>query len=562
MQSTRTLCAATIYILGTASASFSQEMIPVVFPFSYTNSSFHADIMEMTDDEKTAWSDAVIEAEVIEAMSFERNGRVMSHLILQTAGGETRTVELDGGMLENRGSHRTDELYINTGATGTFYLNERGEVWVPAFGAASFVSSERNQTQWMGLARANLTLSTDWSAGNADQFVTITGSGFGNTQGDGYVTFDSGNDYYDANAAIQFNYTEWSDNSITLEVPNAYSNRVRVMTQSGELLESTDSLRIQYNIGSEPGSYYGDTHLNNQLDGGHLFYVNQEIFDFPERLDALERTLDDFVCKTGVNFRLAAESTSLGNDLGDGQNTITFDSSDAPLGMGTAGICWTNWWSCILGDITFYVVGEMDVVLNSAIDWDYSTGPVGEGQAKFAYVLIHELGHAMRLGHVNEWGESMYPTVTNWPSNEWCERDTISANERLGVSLAVERASTFTFDACGISSMVPLEVDCEPVVDIYENHGVSDAHLPLPFPNPFTDQLWIPSLEGGISTTKPTSVRILNSFGQVVERLTIPAAGALWNAEDQPDGIYFIQRMNAQSLLTPAAFSRVVKTTN
>ena len=88
MKSIRTLCAA-IYILGTASASFSQDMIPVVFPSSYTNSSFHADIMEMTDDEKTAWSDAVIEAEVIEALSFERNGRVVSHLILQTAGGDT-----------------------------------------------------------------------------------------------------------------------------------------------------------------------------------------------------------------------------------------------------------------------------------------------------------------------------------------------------------------------------------------------------------------------------------------------------------------------------------------
>ncbi len=72
-------------------------MIPVVFPSSYTNSSFHADIMEMTDGEKLEWSDAVIEAEVVEAMSFERNGRVMSHLILQTAGGETRTMELDGG---------------------------------------------------------------------------------------------------------------------------------------------------------------------------------------------------------------------------------------------------------------------------------------------------------------------------------------------------------------------------------------------------------------------------------------------------------------------------------
>ena len=101
MQSIRTLCAATMCILGTASASFSQEMIPVVFPTSYTNSSFHADIMEMTDDEKSEWSDAVIEAVVVEAMSFERNGRVMSHLTLQTAGGETRTVELDGGILED-----------------------------------------------------------------------------------------------------------------------------------------------------------------------------------------------------------------------------------------------------------------------------------------------------------------------------------------------------------------------------------------------------------------------------------------------------------------------------
>ena len=287
--------------------------------------------------------------------------------------------------------------------------------------------------------------------------------------------------------------------------------------------------------------------------------MNQEIFDVPERLEALERTLDDFVCKTGVNFRLGRRiHFALGNDLGDGQNTITFDSSDAPLGMGTAGICWTNWWSCILGDITFYVVGEMDVVINSAIDWDFSTGPVGEGQAKFAYVLMHELGHAMRLGHVNEWGESMYPTVTNWPSNEWCERDTISTNERLGVSLAVERASTFTFDACGISNMVPLEVDCEPVVDVFEAPAL-ELGLKAPFPNPFIDQVWIPGLE---DRRIPRSVRILNSIGQVVDRLTIPATGALWNAADQPDGIYFIQRMNAQSLLTPAAFSRVVKTTN
>jgi len=38
--------------------------------------------------------------------------------------------------------------------------------------------------------------------------------------------------------------------------------------------------------------------------------------------------LDDFVCKTGVNFQLNSAPTSLGWDLGDGQNTISFDSPE------------------------------------------------------------------------------------------------------------------------------------------------------------------------------------------------------------------------------------------
>jgi hypothetical protein len=44
--------------------------------------------------------------------------------------------------------------------------------------------------------------------------------------------------------------------------------------------------------------------------------------------------------------------------------------------------------------------------------------------------------------------------------------------------------------------------------------------------------------------------------------LTIPATGTLWNAEDQPDGVYFIERMSAASFPAPKAFSRVVKVSN
>ncbi len=45
----------------------------------------------------------------------------------------------------------------------------------------------------------------------------------------------------------------------------------------------------------------------------------------------------------------------------------------------------------------------------------------------------------------------------------------------------------------------------------------------------------------------PASVRILNSIGQVADRLTIPATGVLWNAAEQPDGIYFIQSIPSES---------------
>ena len=134
-----------------------------------------------------------------------------------------------------------------------------------------------------------------------------------------------------------------------------------------------------------------------------------------------------------------------------------------------------------------------------------------------------------------------------------------TANDTPSRSLAVERASNFTFDACGISNMEPLEVDCEPVVDVSENQTVSDNTLQLPFPNPFTNQLWIPGLADATSAAKPISVRILNSIGQVVDRMTIPATGALWNAEDQPDGIYFIHSIPSESPSGPMVVTPVIK---
>ena len=501
------------------------------FPLHYTLHAMHADIIPLTENEKFALADAVFEGEIIATQSFWKNNRIASSLTIASAGEQSvYEVELLGGAFENMGAFCTGEMYLNTGARGRFFLTgSHAEGWRPACGVQSFESHARD-VRPMGWERSDVGLSAEWSAGNAGQFLTLTGNGFGNQQGAGYVTFETGNGYYDAAAAANFNYTNWSNTSITIEVPAAQSNRVRVVTNDGTLLESSDSLHIGYNLGSQPGSSYGSTHLNNQINGGHLFHVNEAIFNEPERMDAVQRTLDDFVCKTGVNFQLSDEATSWGWDLGDGQNTISFDSPSNPLSPGTVGYCNTLWWSCILGDITFYVVGEMDVVLNSNFDYDYSTGPVGAGQAKFAYVLMHELGHAMRLGHVNEWGETMYPSVTNQPSNNWCERDTISTNDRLGVTQSVEIASTFTFSACGISAMVPIEVDCQPIVEVAEIPKSKEC----PFPNPFHDVINLPGDQ------EWRQWQLTNLTGSVVATFPVPPMGLAWSTSNLSAGSYVL----------------------
>lgn len=523
-----------VFLLALA-ATASAQLHGHAFPQHYTLHSLHADIMPLSADEKAALADAIIEGEVVATQSFWKNSRIASTLtIAAEADASTYTVELIGGAFEDMGAFCTGEMYLNAGAAGTFYLiGSDAEGWKPACGVQSYEPHQRHVLA-MGFNRSNVELSTDWAAGNGMEMLTITGTGFGATQGNGYVTFETGGGYYDADAAANFNYTNWSNTSITIEVPQAQSNRVRVVTNDGTTLESADSLHIRYNLDSEPFSPYGYTHLyNNDGGGGYRFHVNEAIFNVPERLDAVGRTLDDFVCKTGVNFQLDEEPTSLGWDLGDGQNTISFDTPDNPLSPGTVGYCNTLWWSCILGDVTFYVAGEIDVVLNSNFDYNYGTGYPTSGNAKFAYVLMHELGHAMRLGHVNEWGESMYPSVTDWPSQNWLERDTISTNDRLGVSQAVDIASTFTFNACGISAMDPLDIDCQPVVEVAE----VETEAPAPYPNPFDDEINLPDAEARWALMDLSGRRLA----------TNSQASPNMNTSNVPAGTYLVQRLESNN---------------
>lgn len=424
------------------------------FPLFYTLTKFHADEEKLTDEALIRNADIFILGEVVKTRSFYEGIRIMSEISFKNNQGKIYQIKIDGGVIGNVGAFNSGEIYLNTGDVGAFYLKKdiKGD-WIPASGSQSFIP--KIEIQNFIKLNSYAYLNSEWANGNADEWITITGEGFGDSQGNGYVTFDNGNGYYAQTTAQSFDYSNWEDEEITVKVPASFSNKVKIITNSSFEIETNDTLHIGYNLASDASSLYGHTYLHNQEDGGHKFYLNSELYDIIERKDAVNRTLDDFVCKTGINFFLAEEATTFGWNLGDGQNTISFDSPSNMLSGGTVGFCNTLWSSCIYNGETFYYVNEVDVVINSSFEYDYSTGNPADGLAKFSYVLMHELGHAMRLGHVNEFGETMYPSVTNMPSNSWYVRDTISTYDRLGVSHALDKAANFSFSACGLSNMTP-----------------------------------------------------------------------------------------------------------
>ncbi len=496
-------------------------------PLHYFQSAMHSDQRSVSDSEKALESTHCLQGEVVSIRTENEFPHLRTWFHLKSSEGDTLAYFVEGGATPDWGIFRTDQLYLPLASKGEFCLKSTADGWwTPAYGAASFTPAARPLT--MGLQRVDVNLANDWRNGNAGEFLTITGTGFGDSPG--YVTFFNGSEWYAANTAENFNYVAWQDDEIQVEVPAAFSHPVRVVTATGETLESTDTLHIGYNLSSAPGSPYGYTHLVGQTDGGILFQVNEALFNIPDRMEAIDRTFTEFICKTGANIQLGDAATGAGWNLGDGVNSISFDDAENPLWAGTVGYCNTLWFSCILGNETFYYVGEMDVVINDDFDFDYSTGMPEPGQAKFSYVLMHEMGHALRLGHVNELGETMYPSVTDMPSNAWHARDTISAMDEAGASHAVEIASSFTFSACGVQNMIPVELDCpQTTVEVTNMSNDLPVHA---YPNPFQEQLVLP----------PGHWKVYNAMG----RLMYDGMNAQVDASNWTGGMYFLVNEKGQ----------------
>lgn len=375
--------------------------------------------------------------------------------------------------------------------------------------------------------------------GGMGEPVTITGSGFGSERGDSYVTFtQDGTNYHSPDYARTFKYRSWSDTEIVVEVPPSYSGTVRVVVGS-TTHESADVLRVTSNLAARsinPLTF--NTLINTNGSGGYTWAMDPELYDNAQARSCVESVMREFRCKTGMSFTVSPEPATAGYALNDGINAIVFDAPGYELGAGAVAYCDWIWYSCILGDQTFYWVRDTDCRLSRKFDWYYGEGPNPTfGMAKLRYVLFHEIGHAHQFGHVSELGESMHPVVQALPAEEWLARDTITTSEQRAGTFMTTLGRTFTFRACGVQPLIaPANDDCVATsVDGSEEIGVTEQ-LRL-WPNPTSGVVTVEiDLEPGATATM-TVVDVLGNTvisAQTSDRRTIIDMGQV------PRGTYMI----------------------
>jgi len=249
-------------------------------------------------------------------------------------------------------------------------------------------------------------------------FITITGSGFGDTRGT--VQFrnadDGGSSYITPPA--ESDYVSWSDNSITVKVPDlAGTGDFRVNNS----LPSGGTLTIPYAHYSVTDDFQGFStptrqrvYLRNQNgQGGYTFLFNNTLNNNAQAVAAFERALDTWRCATGINFRTGG-TTSVSRNGDDGVNLVFFDETLDPgtLAQTVASFDGASTGSCRQGN-TVWWFSDIDIRFSIRNNWNFSAANPASNQYDFESVALHELGHAHGLAHVIAPNQVMHYSITN-----------------------------------------------------------------------------------------------------------------------------------------------------
>ena len=440
------------------------------------------------------------------------------------------------------------------------------------------VQSKNKSNKAKGLLPpSSLTLNKSVATAGTKEVLTITGSGFGGTQGK--VWFSNADDGGETFISALDSQVTWvSDGEIQVEIPSGAGSGPIFVEDSG-LLQSplSSSLTISYseiNVPYNPGSGVEDfqvQHVNDNGSGGYTWEMQTHFFndtEHPGAKVAFERAFNNWVCETGVNWTISGTATTTdvigivdltapfdGELDPEGVNVIRFDNGseleDITMNDDILGVCF-SWYSiCLSTPVKVYVI-ELDIVFDSDINdpitpatesWYFGSDPLGIAftQWDFESVALHELGHGHQLGHVidNSTPVDNGNDVMHYALQNFEYQRVISANNSTAAN-NIQTRSTGTVVLCATqmtNASCPLSV---------EEDELNDA-ISI-FPNPAKEQFYIKN--GSLINLE--KVAIYDISGRLISEYNISNTSRTKtiNLVGVSKGIYFVNIHSDEAMIT------------
>ena len=216
------------------------------------------------------------------------------------------------------------------------------------------------------------------------QQVTINGSGFGATQGSGYVELSDNGMTSGAPGQSALQVDSWSDGAVTFTVPSSVAPgspaSVTVVTGSGSM---SDSPVLEITPTSNPSDYYDDTGTSPDTSQSCANYDGVGYSYSANALATAGFTPGASVSADGLSFKwTSGQPCSPDNILAAGQTMLV----SGPAGANTLGLLESSTDGGTQGTITInYTDGSSSTATISSSDWAAGPGPTETAAATLPY---------------------------------------------------------------------------------------------------------------------------------------------------------------------------------